>query len=96
MTWSASISIFLILLVAWVFTFPLDAVRLIVEIKRQFRQSLIEKYGKKEAKKLAQQLIRKARQQDIPVSIAKEIILKHQEEIIHRLGNHIMEDLLND
>lgn len=96
MNWSISLSIFLMLLVRWGVIYPLDAIKLIEQISRQFRQSLIEKYGKKETKKLAQELIREARQQVIPVSVAREIIREHRTEIIQQLGNHYVEELLND
>ena len=96
MNCSFSLSIIIVLLVAWVVTFPAEALKWIGEVRCQFRQSLIEKHGNLAAKKLAQELKVQARQKDIPLEIAEELIQENRQEIVRRLGNHYADELQNE
>lgn len=80
----------------WTICDPESVLDIITAVQRQFRRSVTQKYGKKTLEELARVLKTKARQMNIPEEIAAEVISEHQEEIIERLGNRYVQELLDD
>ena len=83
-------------LVAWVITCPEAAMNLIAGMRRQIRQSLIQRYGNQALQDLAAQLKDEARRMSIPEAIAEEVIEVHKQEIVERLGSGYARELLDD
>ena len=86
----------LLLIFAWVILNPLDTLKIIEVIRRQFRQFLIHRYGNQATKELAQRLRTEAWRMNIPTAVADELILENKQEITERLGNKIVRNLLDD
>ena len=96
MKWSSSLAIMLLLLVGWTICDPEAVFDFITALQRQFRRSVTQRYGKRAVEELERKLKTEARRMNIPEEIATDVIAEHKEEIIARLGNQYVRDLLDD
>lgn len=96
MYFSFYLTITIMFLVGWAVTYPEAALEWITAMRRQFRQSVIQRVGNQAVQELAAQIKAEARRMDIPEEIVEELIEDHKPEIIERLGNRYARDLLRD
>jgi capsid protein len=83
-------------LVGWAVTYPKSTLEWIIALRRQFHQTVVQRYGNHAVQELAAQLKAEARRMNIPEAIAEEVIEENKEEIIERLGNRFAQELLDD
>jgi len=93
---SSPLPIMLLLLVGWAVCDPEAVLDSITNLKRQFRRSVTQRYGRQAVEELAREVKNEAKLMKIPEKIAADVIEEHKEEIIERLGNQYARDLLDD
>ena len=79
--------LFIILLITWIALFPMQALDLVIKLKRRIRDNIIQHSGHRDAQELSRQLHGWAHQNGIDSEIVDEVLNENWEEMCCKLGS---------